>query len=346
MTLPITGSGFEFKNKKCDPIFYNEINSKGEEIHLLRVKSKEKDVNFTIKENLCREDDRNESDILMDFISIPFGDIESLEEFFNLNGFLFSIDYEEYSLFKCQDLFLISHRMQLLIEIINELRKDEPDYIKLVKHTSYLLLVPEVSLEVNGEAVYKTANIVNEDFDLHNLTSDSPLTSSDEDIIGENILYLDSCSMSGILTHYYERTNYYEEPNYQVDFISTIYDYINYIDLRESTVLNIDKVSNEIEPTILDTAKKIIKKEIDYHLSQVRPTYNVDLLEASWDIPDLITALYFSILFLNPNFKIIKRCANPKCINYFTVYESNDRKIYCSTRCGNAVSQKRFRENQ
>lgn len=96
--------------------------------------------------------------------------------------------------------------------------------------------------------------------------------------------------------------------------------------------------------SILDTARKILKEDIDHNLSNITPTYNSESLEASWDIPDLITALYFSILFLNPNFKIVKKCKNPNCINYFTVYKSNDRKMYCSDACGNAMSQRKFRE--
>ena len=90
MDMPITDAGFDFLNEECDTIFFNDFDSKGNEIQLLRVKNKSDIIKFRIRENLFREgDEGKDKDILMDFISIKFGNIELLGEFLNLNGFLF-----------------------------------------------------------------------------------------------------------------------------------------------------------------------------------------------------------------------------------------------------------------
>ncbi|MFL0267911.1 CGNR zinc finger domain-containing protein [Candidatus Clostridium radicumherbarum] len=49
-------------------------------------------------------------------------------------------------------------------------------------------------------------------------------------------------------------------------------------------------------------------------------------------------AIYFAIFFLNPKFRIVKKCANVTCSTYFPVLHTNKKKIYCSTRCANAVN--------
>lgn len=347
MTLPVTGSGFDFKNKNCDTIFYNDIDYQGKGIQLLRVKNMDKDISFNVRDPFSRKSEIEEINILMDFISINYGNIESLEDFFRFNGFLFKIGNESYSLFKCKDLFLISHRMKLLIELIDELSNEEADYNKLIKHTAYLLLVPSISLEADGAIVYESANIAGSYFTDDFVSEKSDYYDFENTFLEEDILYVDNYSWQNLYETYLHSHGEIDfEPINEIEFLSVIYANINHIDLKDTAVLNDEKVKLDSSDKIiiLDAARKAIKQEIDHHLSNITPTYNSDSLEASWDIPDLITALYFSILFSNPNFKILKNCKNPNCINYFTVHKSNNRKMYCSTACGNAVSQRRFRE--
>ena len=56
------------------------------------------------------------------------------------------------------------------------------------------------------------------------------------------------------------------------------------------------------------------------------PRKCIFFLGCVWQIPNLITAIYFAIFFLNPNFTLIKKCANPTCDEYFDVLKSNKRK--------------------
>lgn len=347
MEMPITDAGFDFINEKCDTIFFNDFDSKGNEIKLLRVKDENDIIKFRIRENLFREGDEGKNkDLLMDFISIEFGDVELLEKFLNLNGFLFEIGKEEYSLFKCKDIFFIIHRMRILTELIYELGKNIPDYLVILKNTFYLLLTPPVSFKVNDKIVFSTPNMSNPDFDIYELTSDAPFYGFDsEDEFREDTVYWDSYYTRDQLNNHLTYTNYYENPNYQIDFLASVSDYLEYIDIKETAVLNIEEVPFKCEPTILDAARNVIKVEMDHQLSKITPTYNPYKLETSWDIPDLITALYFSILFQNPKFRLIKKCKRPDCPNFFTVNKSNDRKIYCTRDCANTMSQRSYRKN-
>lgn len=347
MEMPITDAGFDFLNEKCSTIFFNDFDSKGNEIKLLRIKNENDIIEFRIRESLFRKgDEGKDRDILMDFISINFGNVRLLEEFIDLNGFLFEIRKEEYTLFKCKDLFLVIHRMKILTELIYELGKSRPDYLLILKNTFYLLLTPPISFKIDDKVVFSTPNMSNPDFDIYGLTSTEPFYEFNSEYeFREDVIYWDSYYTKGQLNNHLTYTNYYENPNYQIDFLASVYDYLEYIDLKGTAVLNIEEVPFKYEPTILDAARDIVKKEMDLQLSKITPTYNAHKLEASWDIPDLITALYFSILFLSPKFQLIKKCKKPDCPNFFTVTKSNNRKIYCTRDCANAMSQRNYREN-
>lgn len=354
MSLPVTNDGFDFKNKKCKSIFYNEIDSKGNKIDLLRIKNMDEDIDFLIRERLYRSSSMGISeDVLMEFISIKYGDVKALEEFFKLNGFLFNIGSEDYSLFKCKDLFLLIHRVRTLSELIGELAKepegksevDRPDIIKILRDSFYLLLTPPISFELDDKIIYKGLNMSDSYLDVHGLTSSVPFSGTgDDDHLGDDIIYWDSCLARNTLDNILTYTDYYENNSWLIYFLTSVYDFLEYIDLKGTAVLNTDKGISEHKDSIENAAKMIIKQEMDYHLASIRPTYNIEQLEASWDITDFISALYFSILFINPKFNIIKKCGKPDCINYFTVSKSNNRRIYCSKKCANAIAQRIFRQ--
>ena len=49
------------------------------------------------------------------------------------------------------------------------------------------------------------------------------------------------------------------------------------------------------------------ESELEHNIKNIRPSYNIDSLLDSWEIPDLSSSIYFSIFFLNPKFDIIKK---------------------------------------
>ena len=94
---------------------------------------------------------------------------------------------------------------------------------------------------------------------------------------------------------------------------------------------------------ILQLCRNTIKEEFDAALMQVHPSYNAVEMMPSWKIPNLYTALYFSIFYTNPNYEIYRKCANPGCHNVFLVRTSNTRKRYCCLSCQNMAAQARHR---
>lgn len=94
---------------------------------------------------------------------------------------------------------------------------------------------------------------------------------------------------------------------------------------------------------ILQLARSTIKEEFDKALEQVHPTYNAEEMTPGWVIPNLYTALYFSIFYTNPKYEMFRHCANPGCNMVFKVRTSNSRKLYCSLSCQNAAAQARHR---
>lgn len=94
---------------------------------------------------------------------------------------------------------------------------------------------------------------------------------------------------------------------------------------------------------ILHLARITIKEEFDKALEQVHPTYNAEEMTPGWVIPNLYTALYFSIFYTNPKYEMFRHCANPGCNMVFKVRTSNSRKLYCCLACQNAAAQARHR---
>ena len=93
-------------------------------------------------------------------------------------------------------------------------------------------------------------------------------------------------------------------------------------------------------------AKKIIKKEMDYYLSNIHPVYNAETMTASWEIPNLLTAMYFSLFYYNPAHTIYKICERTDCGNLIAVTSSDTKKKYCSKTCNGIVTQRRFRKKE
>lgn len=140
-----------------------------------------------------------------------------------------------------------------------------------------------------------------------------------------------------------------QEMQIQHDFLDYVLSKTNIdsVELTKGVVLSkpVNVRPNEKEKEmIISAAKLVIKDEIDYHTKLITPVYDLASMAGSWKIPNLITAIYFSIFFLNPNFTLIKKCANPTCDEYFDVLNSNKKKIYCSPRCANIMSQRKYRE--
>jgi hypothetical protein len=92
---------------------------------------------------------------------------------------------------------------------------------------------------------------------------------------------------------------------------------------------------------IYDFAKYIIKHEIDSNIAKIHPVYNEDKMCPDWNVDSLLSAMYFSLFYLDSKNEMMRRCEH--CGRYFVVKRSTSTKIYCDSYCRNNAQQAKHR---
>lgn len=116
---------------------------------------------------------------------------------------------------------------------------------------------------------------------------------------------------------------------------------------KEETNLNkLSTFDTKFQDCLIDIAKLIIKEEFDFIFSNIHPIYDTASMSPSWVIPNLLTAMYFSLGYIGAENKIIRTCANPKCNKIFYVSNTNSKKKYHCKECQNAAAQQRYRQRK
>ncbi|WP_310604221.1 CGNR zinc finger domain-containing protein, partial [Anaerosporobacter sp.] len=95
---------------------------------------------------------------------------------------------------------------------------------------------------------------------------------------------------------------------------------------------------------LIEIAKITIKEEFDFELYGIHPIYNIETMSPYWEIPNLLTALYFALFYTRPDYEVYRKCSNPNCNRLFKVKTTNSRKQYHDTACQNAAAQMRHRK--
>lgn len=114
--------------------------------------------------------------------------------------------------------------------------------------------------------------------------------------------------------------------------------------LSKEVNLNTDpKFNKHYKEVLLDIATDAIKKEVEYALRNVHPVLKKESLTPGWDIPDLYSAIHYSLLLTNGTMKIYRVCENPNCCNLYPVTVTNKKQKFCSNRCRAAASQRSSR---
>ena len=114
-------------------------------------------------------------------------------------------------------------------------------------------------------------------------------------------------------------------------------------DIKENLKRKFDDI---LKKATVRAAKLIVKEEIDYNLSAISPSYNIQTMSPSWKIPDLMTALFFSIFYMKSDLEVYRKCENPNCTKYFLISTTNSRRKYCSPECANAMAQRMHRKRK
>lgn len=116
---------------------------------------------------------------------------------------------------------------------------------------------------------------------------------------------------------------------------------------QPSSALLQEKLDDQLRKGLLKLAEQTLKTEIDYHLHMgVALSYDTEAMAPTWRINHLLSGLYFSIFYMQPDIAIYRACQNPSCGHYFLVSATTRKKMYCSPSCSNAVQQRKSRRRK
>ncbi|NFF65950.1 hypothetical protein FDF69_06580 [Clostridium sporogenes] len=103
------------------------------------------------------------------------------------------------------------------------------------------------------------------------------------------------------------------------------------------------KECTSLSKSLHKISKLLIERELNYHLSEIRPIYNIETMQPNWNLPSLLSAMYLSLFYLDSKQASYRACQNVNCGQFFLVTKTNSIKKYCCVDCTNAVSQRKYR---
>lgn len=322
-----------------------------------------------------------ESNILGKLVSINNECIEDYISFFKRNGFLLPVSINKSEVISITMLQILIDRLQATLELMSTITDmSRTSYEKIIRMVFYHLFAPIVSVETK-EGKYRyisDRHQYNSFLDEHKYDSrdsrlDDTFNNSEFEFTDNfGTISLDSEFVDSILRGTPENTRF-ENPLFQNVFTvycspragksksmlfinDFIFHYfyevgiIEYVDLKQihyvDSKINKDNFSDTLKSSAILIAKLILKEEIEHNLRRVRPTYNISKLEPTWKIDSLLSALYFGLFYMRPNMENYRRCANPKCGEFFIAPVSSRKKKYCCTACMNRdmAARKRARD--
>lgn len=104
------------------------------------------------------------------------------------------------------------------------------------------------------------------------------------------------------------------------------------------------KLATHVE--IMKITEERVDNIIRSNINRIRPDWRRESNNISylfWDIPDLLSAMYYMLAFNISNNYAIRTCRYPSCSKYFTVSKTQTNKFYCCEACrNNHHSQKSY----
>lgn len=320
-----------------------------------------------------------ESNILGKLLGIRKNNIKNHFDFFERNGFLFPITNEDVEIIDENVLFAIINRIQATLELMSTITDiSRTSYEKIVRLVIYHLFAPIVEIETkNGRFSYsskkhsytsflETSDTIAIDPRFEDTFNNSEFSFNDT-IYKNNTISSDIVTsvLSGnsknekfniglfkkIFKIYCAKRNGISKSNLIINDFLFNYFYkvgvIDHVDLDSITYINNefnkDTFTTELKNAAVSIAKLIIKEEIESNLRRLHVSYDVSKLEPSWKIDSLLSALYFGLFYMRPKMEIYRRCANPKCNEFFLVSVTSRKRKYCCKDCMNRDIQARHR---
>ncbi len=313
-----------------------------------------------------------ETNILGIFISLCEKNEKDLIKFVNENGFIFPVECNNYEKIKKEVLTNILTRLKLTIELMSDVSSIKKNYYKIV--SSIIKLLFYAPIEFKTELMKENYNTHHYNYvDLLKSTGgtlsikrqqqefNSDVFTIEEDTIFPNyevnITHYNSYMSSTNVGIFKNILHLYVNTDFENDIERKISDVLfhslekcqsleNFLADESNVLLDLNKIDNKFKETIIEVANYIIGEEINSNLTRIRPFYDSNKKSPSWVIDDLLSALYFSIFYLDPNLELYRQCSNPKCNKWFLVKTTSTKKKYCSEECRNRVVQDRYRKRK
>lgn len=321
-----------------------------------------------------------EKNILGKLLAIPDGDIDKHIEFFETYGFLLPIQSNEYESIDADVLIEIVNRIKATLYLMNAIA-GQKDYKRILIYTAYLLYKPQITLNLS-EVEYSTCrHRFTELIENYNLFVDlnrnqevfnsgkfsvpdtmtgcnNPIeieffnavrSGADTDLVGSKSVWFKhlfamytglSCedeNLRTIIDFFY---------HYQVEV--GIFKEIHFKKIAYFVAPTRDNFTDEMKTALLKIARIVISEEINHNIAGIHPKYEADKLAPTWQVSNLLQALYFSIFYMKPGVEIYKECKNPNCKRdkFFLVEATRTNKEYCCVQCSRAAAAQRFRNRK
>lgn len=319
-----------------------------------------------------------EDKILEKFLSIKNDKIELFQKFFMNYGFLFSAPSDSYASFEWNTLLKIIRNLKNTVSLMSGINSPPINYEDIATKAYYLIFSNyAISTIHNANKSYSSCihkpNSLIEKVDLNYenprffIKDETENYYSVPDSIYKDNIKIDYSSYRQIinsssplnqrihakLTALYANHFANEEDRFYIDFLYNFQMRIAPLitidtdgkpSFGEGFKKNINSKSNKtMQNALIQFAKCVIRDEINHSLQQVSPCYDIINMSGAWHIPFLLTAMYFSLFYMQTDFDVLRKCANPNCDGYFAVKTTNFKRKYCCASCRNATIQRKHR---
>lgn len=325
-----------------------------------------------------------DGNVIGHFLSLTPGRNEEIFEFYKRNGFLFPVSTAQYESFSPDAAWRLLLRFKAAVHLMTALDGSTPTWQNLLAPTLLLLLGDPVTIPardnahayesaVNGaiKTIEKASQLPDIDGSAEAYQKNT-YTISDrvygptfeldsetyEDISSGSAVEftLSGCSdlrFRNIVRTYRIAQNLPTEERLIIDFlfhfmmdvgILASADYINGLDFYAEP--NFEGMTAELSNALEAVARIVVRDEINHNIKHISPKYDTDKMAPSWEVPDLLSAMYFSLFFMRPGVEVYRECANPNCNVHFLVKTTATRNKYCCPACANATAQRNHRRRK
>lgn len=322
------------------------------------------------------------NNVIGEFIKIEDNDIDSLKNFMEKYGYFFKLSPGvKNKNVELKDVYRLKNRFKSIIHLLHALHSEDlGDYKDVLHAIYYLLFTLQISDERKPKQLNIINLLFNfPKYEEFTSSYDSVIVKSDADGFESSFYKIADFAMDDevfeiAIQEYHkfvaDSTNYHslsrnllkafknkhlikqKEDRMIIDFLFHMWVdfevlYVKDMPLEEMLSTKVyedfnNNASKKMKQLSLKVAKYLISKELNNALSGLIPSYDFERLRPSWKIPNLYTALYFTVFNLDASSSIIRRCDNIYCGEYFIVSKSNKKKRFCCEHCAKAVSQRNY----